>query len=75
MSTRSKRVSDEMRGGLEVRSEAESELEELNEEEYERERLENIKYVSLSDHYISIVLSISSRVRMNRKIRIHAAAK
>jgi hypothetical protein len=52
MATRSKRVSDEMRGGLEVRSEAGSELEELNEEEYERERLENIKYVPLFN-YIS----------------------
>jgi hypothetical protein len=52
MSTRSKRVSNEMRGELEVKSEAGSELEELNEEEYERERLENIKYVSLS-HYTS----------------------
>jgi hypothetical protein len=41
-----------MRGELEVKSEAGSELEELNEEEYERERLENIKYVSLS-HYTS----------------------
>ena len=34
-----------MRVELEVKSEAGSELEELNEEEYERERLENIKYV------------------------------
>jgi len=45
MATRSKRTSDEMRVELEVKSEAGSELEELNEEEYERERLENIKYV------------------------------
>jgi len=46
MATRSKRTSDEMRVELEVKSEAGSELEELNEEEYERERLENIKYVN-----------------------------
>jgi hypothetical protein len=32
-----------MKVGLEVKSEAGSELEELNEEEYEKERLENIK--------------------------------
>jgi hypothetical protein len=47
MATRSKRASNEMRGEAEVKSEAGSELEELNEEEYERERLENIKYVSI----------------------------
>ena len=50
MATRSKRASDEMRGELEVKSEAGSELEELNEEEYERERLENIKYVDILNH-------------------------
>jgi len=49
MATRSKRTSDEMRREVEAKSEAGSELEELNEEEYERERLENIKYVSYSD--------------------------
>jgi hypothetical protein len=43
MTTRSKRTSDQMKVGLEVKSEAGSELEELNEEEYEKERLENIK--------------------------------
>ena len=52
MATRSKRTSDEMRREVEAKSEAGSELEELNEEEYERERLENIKYVSFSDHCI-----------------------
>ena len=56
MTTRSKRASDETRGDLEVKSEAGSELEELNEEEYERERLENIKYVSVPDHYICNLL-------------------
>jgi hypothetical protein len=66
MTTRSKRASDEMRGELEVKSEAGSELEELNEEEYERERLENIKYVPLS-LYISNLLSISSRFRIDRR--------
>jgi len=66
MTTRSKRASDEMRAELEVRSEAGSELEELNEEEYERERLENIKYVSLS-HYVSDCYMIPSRVRIDGK--------
>jgi hypothetical protein len=45
MSTRAKRTSDVMKEELDVQSEDGSELEELNEEEYERERLENIKYV------------------------------
>jgi len=44
-----------MEAGTEVKSEAGSELEELNEEEYERERLENIKYVYVPNHPISIV--------------------
>jgi len=69
MATRSKRASDEMRAELEVKSEAGSELEELNEEEYERERLENIKYVSLSD-YMSKCHMIPSRFRINRIIGI-----
>jgi hypothetical protein len=56
MTTGSKRTSDEMKAELEVKSEAGSELEELNEEEYERERLENIKYVPLSDHCSSNLL-------------------
>jgi hypothetical protein len=45
-----------MKAELEIKSEAGSELEELNEEEYERERLENIKYVSLYEHWISNLL-------------------
>jgi len=55
MATRSKRVSEDMEAGAEVKSEAGSELEELNEEEYERERLENIKYVDILNHPISNV--------------------
>lgn len=43
MSTRTKRTSDETKLEMEVKSDAGSELEELNEEEYEKERLENIK--------------------------------
>lgn len=70
MSTRSKRASNEMRGELEVKSEAGSELEELNEEEYEKERLENIKYVALSDYSISNLLSILRRFRIDRMIEI-----
>ena len=66
MATRSKRASDEMRAELEVKSEAGSELEELNEEEYERERLENIKYVSLSN-YMSNYYIFPSRLRIDRR--------
>lgn len=58
MSTRSKRTSDVMKAGMEVQSDDGSELEELNEEEYERERLENIKYVkSLRSPLASSLLS------------------
>ena len=59
MATRSKRVSEDMEAGTEVKSEAGSELEELNEEEYERERLENIKYVSITNHPICDVPTCS----------------
>ena len=48
-------MSDEINAEAEVKSEAGSELEELNEEEYERERLENIKYVYMPNHPISNV--------------------
>ena len=48
-------MSDETNAEAEVKSEAGSELEELNEEEYERERLENIKYVYMPNHPISNV--------------------
>jgi hypothetical protein len=77
MTTRSKRTSDEMRAELEVKSEAGSELEELNEEEYERERLENIKYVSLFDHGDSNLLHDPKPfIRTDRKsgIQNHAQA-
>ena len=59
MATRSKRMSDEINAEAEVKSEAGSELEELNEEEYERERLENIKYVSITNHPICDVPTCS----------------
>jgi len=70
MTTRSKQASDEMRGDLEVKSEAGSELEELNEEEYERERLENIKYVPLLDYSIFNLLLTLRRLRTDRMITI-----
>ena len=70
MTTRSKRASDEKRGDLEVKSEAGSELEELNEEEYEKERLENIKYVPLLDYSIFNLLFILRRFRIDRMITI-----
>jgi len=52
-------MSDEINAEAEVKSEAGSELEELNEEEYERERLENIKYVSITNHPICDVPTCS----------------
>lgn len=55
MATSSKRMSHEIEAQADVKSEPGSELEELNEEEYERERLENIKYVYMPKHPTSIL--------------------